>query len=77
MSANADNSEIPSIPKRDFFRQNPWNSFLGDCSAVDQYLLDKPVLSTWFVAHYANAFLRGISQVYYAYHIKSSPLLMQ
>jgi len=43
--------------------KNPWNSFLGDCSVIDQYLLDKPIYSfKWFVPHYLNVFLRAVGQ---------------
>jgi len=41
---------------------NPWNTYLGDCSVVDQYLLDKPIYSKWFLAHYLNVLLRAIGQ---------------
>ena len=44
--------------------QNPWNTILGDCSVVDQYLLDKPVWSLkWFIPHYLNVLLRAAGQV--------------
>ena len=50
--------------------QNPWNSFLGDCSVIDQYLLDKPILSLkWFIPHYLNVLLRAIGQVIIFYHL--------
>ena len=42
--------------------QNPWNTYLGDCSVVDEYLNDKPVFSAWFAAHYLNVFLRAVGQ---------------
>ncbi|TRY69135.1 hypothetical protein TCAL_02513 [Tigriopus californicus] len=42
--------------------QNPWNTFLGDCSVVDAYLMDKPILSLWFPLHYLNVFLRAVGQ---------------
>ena len=49
--------------------QNPWNSFLGDCSVIDQYLLDKPILSLkWFIPHYLNVLLRAIGQVIIFYY---------
>lgn len=44
-------------------KQNPWNTWLGDCSVVDAYLLDKPVNAKWFLAHYLNVFLRAVGQV--------------
>ena len=44
--------------------QNPWDTFLGDCSVVDQYLLDKPVLSfKWSPLHFLNVLLRAVGQV--------------
>ena len=45
------------------FQSNPWNSFLGDCSVVDQYLAEKPISLKWFFAHYVNVFLRAVGQV--------------
>ena len=45
------------------FQSNPWNSFLGDCSVVDQYLAEKPISLKWFFAHYINVFLRAVGQV--------------
>ena len=42
--------------------RNPWNSYLGDCSVIDQYLLDKPIYSKWFLAHSINVLLRAIGQ---------------
>jgi hypothetical protein len=43
--------------------QNPWNTYLGDCSVANEYLNDKPINATWFVPHYLNAFLRAVGQV--------------
>ena len=44
--------------------QNPWDTFLGDCSVVDQYLLEKPVLSfKWSPLHFLNVLLRAVGQV--------------
>lgn len=35
----------------------------GDCSVIDQYLLDKPVISwKWFIPHYLNTLFRAIGQ---------------
>ena len=45
------------------FCQLPWNTFLGDCSVVDEYLLDKPVNLKWGLAHFLNVFLRAVGQV--------------
>ena len=42
--------------------QNPWDTYLGDCSVVDEYLADKPVRSAWLLAHYLNVFLRAVGQ---------------
>ena len=42
--------------------QNPWDTYLGDCSVVDEYLADKPVRSAWLPAHYLNVFLRAVGQ---------------
>ena len=37
---------------------------MGDCSVIDQYLLDKPVWSIkWFVPNYLNVLLRAAGQV--------------
>ena len=45
-------------------RQNPWNTVLGDCSVVDEYLLDKdPTDIKWAPLHYVNTFLRAVGQV--------------
>ena len=44
-------------------KQNPWNTWLGDCSVVDAYLMDKPINVKWFLAHYLNVFLRAVGQV--------------
>ena len=50
--------------KKSIFAQNPWNTFLGDCSVVDEYLLDKPSTSLkWAPLHYLNVFLRAVGQV--------------
>lgn len=46
-----------------FFIQALWNTFLGDCAIVDEWLLDKPVLSRWSILHYLNIFFRCIAQV--------------
>eukprot|EP00093_Oithona_nana_P013120 13120.XXX_98632_94413_1 [CDS] Oithona nana genome sequencing. len=51
------------MPPSNRYSKNPWNSFLGDCSVIDQYLLDKPILSLkWFIPHYLNVLLRAIGQ---------------
>ena len=57
--------------------QNPWNSILGDCSVIDQCLVDKPILSLkWFIPHYLNGFLRAIGQVVFANNPLSGLLIL-
>jgi len=43
--------------------QNPWDTFLGDCSVIDKYLIDKPLAGKWFIAHFLNVLLRSVGQV--------------
>ena len=40
-----------------------YNTILGDCSMVDGWLADKPIISVWSPLHYLNVFLRSIAQV--------------
>lgn len=54
--------DLSSPKKKSYLLQNPWNTFLGDCSVVDAYLMDKPILSLWFPLHYLNVFLRAVGQ---------------
>jgi len=42
--------------------KDAWSTILGDCSLVDKWLLDKPILSKWSLPHYTNVFLRSIAQ---------------
>ena len=44
--------------------KNPWNTILGDCSVVDEYLMDKdPKSLKWAPMHFVNVFLRAVGQV--------------
>ena len=60
------------MPTMEKFRQ-----YLGDCRAVDQFLVEKPPLSwPWGIAHFLNVLFRSVAQVVFVNNPISGLLIL-